>query len=291
MAPVQEAMSHRSSCPYARVYLEITNVCNLRCSFCHGTCRRGEFMSRERFITALDRLAGFTEYVYFHLMGEPLLHPELAEFVSIAANRGFKPCITTNGTLLPKAGDALIRSGVYKVNISVHSSETDSDIRSAYLDGCLDFADRASANGVLTVLRLWNRGVDGGLNASVLTSLQARFPEPWARSPHSDGIRLRPKLHLEYGDRFDWPDMEGEDLGERSFCYGLADHFGVLVDGTVVPCCLDADGAVNLGNLFDTSLDSILSSDRAVAIREGFKRKICSEELCRRCGYSRRFKL
>ena len=88
---------------------------------------------------------------------------------------------------------------------------------------------------------------------------------------------------------FDWPDMSAEELGENCFCYGLRDQVGVLCDGTVVPCCLDHDGDIPLGNLFERELDEILVSPRAGAIREGFSHRLAVEELCRRCGYARRF--
>ena len=281
-----------ASTPYNRAYVEITNVCNRSCSFCHGTKRAPAFMSEERFLKVLDSLAGVVQFVYFHLMGEPLLHPQLARFVSLASSLGFKPCITTNGTLLPRVGKSLIDSGLYRINISVHSLEDESEQEMLdYLSGCMDFADESSKSGILTVLRLWNRGVDRGLNRSVTDMLHEKFTEPWHTAANTDGARLRHKLHLEYGDRFAWPDAAAENLGDHAFCYGLKDHFGVLVDGTVVPCCLDADGVIALGNIFEKSLAEILCSDRAGSIKEGFREKRCVEELCRRCGYSRRFKL
>ena len=282
---------------YSRVYLEITNICNRACSFCPGTARPHRRMSLKEFDTVTDRLVGVTEYLYYHVMGEPLTHPELPDFIRLAKEKGFKSAITTNGTLLPSRGRELIDAGVYKVNISVHSFEDgeDSAAHGAYLDNILDFADEASKNGVLTVLRLWNLDGHGealgGNNDRTLNYLRARFPHtaetPWKFSPR--GARMRDKLHLEYGDRFEWPDMEADDRGSGVFCYGLKDHFAILCDGRVVPCCLDREGAITLGNIFDTPANEILSSPRAAAMREGFQRRCATEELCRRCGYARRF--
>ena len=282
---------------YARVYVEITNICNRSCSFCPGTSRPPRRMSLAEFDTITDRLRGVTEYIYYHVMGEPLTHPELPDFIRMAHRKGFKSAITTNGTLLPSRGRALIEAGVYKVNISVHSFEDreNDEAHGRYLDGLLNFADEASQSGVLTVLRLWNlddRGQAlGGSNDRTLDYLRARFPDspetPWRFSPR--GARMRHKLHLEYGDRFEWPDMEASDRGNGVFCYGLKDHFAILCDGRVVPCCLDREGVMALGNMFDTPAEGILSSPRAVAIREGFQRRCATEELCRRCGYARRF--
>ena len=282
---------------YARIYVEITNICNRSCSFCPGTIRPLRRMSLAEFDTVTNRLRGVTEYLYLHVMGEPLTHPDLPDFIRLAREKGFKSAITTNGTLLPSRGRELIEAGVYKVNISVHSFE-DGDAavaHGAYLDNILAFADEASQSGVLTVLRLWNLDGHGealgGNNPRTLDYLRLKFPDtaetPWKLSPR--GARLRDKLHLEYGDRFEWPDMAAEDGGDGVFCYGLKDHFAILCDGRVVPCCLDREGAITLGNIFDTPVREILSSRRAVAMREGFQKRRATEELCRRCGYARRF--
>ena len=282
---------------YSRVYVEITNICNRNCSFCPGTVRPPRRMSLAEFDTVTDRLRGVTEYLYYHVMGEPLTHPELPALIRLAWEKGFKSAITTNGTLLPLRGRELMDAGVYKVNISVHSFEDGEDAAAhgRYLDGILDFADEASRRGVLTVLRLWNLdGLGealGGNNDRTLDYLRKRFPDgeatPWKFSPR--GARLRDKLHLEYGDRFEWPDRTAEDRGDSVFCYGLKDHFAILCEGSVVPCCLDREGVIALGNIFETPIEEILSSPRAAAMREGFRCRRATEELCRRCGYARRF--
>ncbi len=275
----------------SRVYVEITNICNRSCSFCPGTSRSKGRMTRDEFSHILDELDGVTEYIYLHIMGEPLTHPELCEFISLASSRGFKCSVTTNGTLLQQFADSIIASGVYKVCISVHSFEDGgAEEHLKYLTGCIDFADKSSRAGILTVFRLWNKGHDGGRNTDTLSILKDRFNDgEWKEG--ASGYRIRHKLHLEYGERFEWPDMSAVDRGERVFCHGLGDHFGILLDGRVVPCCLDREAAIELGNIHKESLDSILSSERAEKMRSGFKNKCASEELCRRCGYARRFKI
>lgn len=273
---------------YSRVYVEITNLCNRACSFCPGTVRPGRQMSLEEFRVIAEKLVGVTKHLYYHLMGEPLTHPLLPDMIRLAGELGFKSCLTTNGTLLPRRGDELIRAGVYKVNISVHSFEEGRpEDYLDYIRGLLDFAARASAAGVLVVLRLWNRGYDEGRNLDTAELIRQAFPQPWKVEPR--GTRIRDGLYLEYGDRFQWPDMEAEDMGERVFCYGLRDHFGILCDGRVVPCCLDREGSVTLGNLFESGAEEILSGPRAKAMVEGFSCRKASEELCRKCGYARRF--
>ena len=272
-----------------KIYLEITNICNLSCAFCPGTARAPHMLTLREFTTLTERLRGHAEYLYFHLMGEPLLHPLLTEFLKIAGEQGFKVMVTTNGTLLPEKGHILCESpALLKANISLQSFEANEGgelLR--YLDGCIAFVQKANAAGKRCELRLWNKNGLDSMNPEIESRLEAAFPKPWGRS--REGYKLREKLWLEPGERFDWPDLSADDRGERCFCYGLRDQVGVLCDGTVVPCCLDHDGSVALGNLFERELEEILESPRAKAIREGFSERRAVEALCRRCGYARRF--
>ena len=278
-----------------KAYLEITNVCNLRCSFCPGTRRPQGFLSPEGFRLLAGRLRPQTEYLYLHLMGEPLLHPRLEELLKIGEELGFRLMITTNGTLLPQRGELLCRSpAVCRVSISLHSfegNEGGGDMED-YLEGCLTFAARGAEAGKRCALRLWN--LDGAeapgantQNGAILERIERAFPRPWREG--WQGVTLAPNVFLEWGERFQWPDLEGEEHAGRAFCRGLRDQVGVLWDGTVVPCCLDHEGDIPLGNLYCQSLEEILDGPRARAIHQGFSQGRAAEELCRKCGYARRF--
>ena len=275
---------------FHKIYLEISNICNLRCSFCPGTRRQKRAMTPEEFSGLLPRLRPWTDYLYFHLMGEPLLHPHLETFLSMAGDAGFKVILTTNGTLLPRQQEMLLASpGLHKVNISLHAFEAN-DLAvpfAEYLRGCFAFG-QAAEEKKLTSYRLWNNGGQDARNNEILAVLREFFPGEWVQE--RKGIRIGNRVYLEYGDKFDWPDLSAEDGGDRVFCYGLRDQIGVLCDGTVVPCCLDHEGDIPLGNLFCQSMEEILESPRAKAIYEGFSRSKAAEELCRKCGYARRFR-
>ena len=275
---------------YSKAYVEITNICNRNCSFCPGTRREPRRMSLDEFDTVTDRLRGTTEYLYLHVMGEPLTHPDVEKMTRLATDKGFHVAITTNGTLLQKRGEEIVDAGVYKVNISVHSFEEGTrEEYLSYLDSCFDFAEYASKCGVLVILRLWNNGYDEGRNIDTVARMRQRLEGEWKEGKR--GIRIRHGLHLEYGDRFEWPDMSAEDRGESVFCYGLRDQFGVLSDGRVIPCCLDREGEITLGNILDegSNIEDILSGERAQSIKNGFSCRCAVEELCRRCGYAQRF--
>ena len=273
-----------------KVYLEIGNLCNLQCSFCPGTKREKRLLRKEEFRILAEKLVGHTQYLYFHLMGEPLLHPELKDLLFIAGELGFRVMITTNAVLLKERTELLLSSpALHKVNLSLQSFEANpSGDLSSYLTDCIAFVKLASARGILCEFRLWNAGGLDSRNREILERLREAFPEPWQQS--RNGSSLADRVWLDPGERFDWPDLELDEIRESGFCYGLRDQIGVLCDGTVVPCCLDHDGDIPLGNLFHQDLNEILQSPRARAIYEGFSRRAAVEPLCRRCGYATRFK-
>lgn len=268
-----------------KAFVEITNICNLNCSFCAGHRRKSEYMSTDNFKMILDKLSGRVTYLYLHLMGEPLTHPKLKEILSIADGYDFRIMLTTNGTLLEKCGDILLASEkLYKISISVHSFEGTHDTGvglDTYLDNILKFAQKSAGRGIITVFRLWNDGGADKMNADILERIHSFYGNN--QTPNRSGERLADKTFIEFGEKFEWPDREREgDTCER-FCYALRDQFGVLVDGTVVPCCLDHDGELALGNIFDSELDEILNSKRAKAIYDGFTRREAVEKYCQTC--------
>ena len=274
-----------------KAYIEITNRCNLRCSFCPGTKRVPRTMTPAEFDLVLERLTGQVEYVYLHVMGEPLSHPQLAELLALAAARERKVCITTNGTLLARQTKTLLAARtLHKVSVSLHSFEGNDGAQERerqYLEEVWSFAARAAAQGVIVALRLWNEGGAETRNGVIEAFLHEKCPGEWPE-PRGGSFRLRDNLYLERAKKFDWPDLNAQERGTQ-FCYGLRDQLGVLADGTAVPCCLDHEGDIALGNLFTQPLSEILQSERACALREGFSRRCPSEELCRRCGFAARF--
>ena len=251
------------------------------------------------FALVAEKLRGRITYLYLHLMGEPTIHPELTEMLKIAAESGFKVIITTNGTTLAEKGDILINGGVYKVSISLHSFEANRQNGiniDEYLDGCLSFAKKASEKGVITVLRLWNldgentRG-ENSLNCNILSKIGQIFPEElWVET--RSGIRVGDKVFIEFAQKFKWPtEKENSRLTEEDdfFCHGLRDQIGILCDGTLVPCCLDSDGMLPLGNIFTSSFDEIMASQKVREFYRLVSARKCPSELCAGCEYARRF--
>ena len=267
-----------------RCYLEITNICNLDCLFCPKTERAKRSLSPEEFDLLTTRLQGRIKFLYFHLMGEPLLHAHLPHFITMAKEKGFVPVLTTNGTLLSRA-QGVIDALPHKVQISLHSHEGNAkDNPEQYIHDVMQFTKEAASRGIVVVLRLWNQGGYDSCNDKLLDLISGYFPRPWSERYY--GWQVTEKVYLEYDKMFEWPDSNRDEFPhEEAFCYALRNQVGVLVDGTVVPCCLDHAGVISLGNLFEQSLEEILDSPRARAIYDGFTRHEAVEPLCRRCGY------
>ena len=284
---------------FPKIYLEITNVCNLNCSFCRGTGRDKAFLSVDGFRRLAAAVRPHTDYLYLHVMGEPLLHPALADIIDEAATLGFRVCLTTNGTLLPDRLAALVARAdvIYKVSISLHAFEANTEKRlgksfDAYLDGCLDAAEALGRLGVIVALRLWNVDSPDAVipaknheNNAVLARLRSRFPHPW--SPNRRGSKIGEGVYLEWGDKFDWPATDGSvpDRGPRAHCFAMRDHVAVLCDGSVLPCCIDCDGVMPLGNLNEQSLADILEGQPARAFTEALAGNRLDFPLCRHCNF------
>ena len=277
---------------FKRAHVEITNVCNLHCTFCPGTARKKAFLSPAAFRTVAEKLRPVTAYLYLHVMGEPLLHPQLAEILQIAQELGFRVCITTNGTLLPQRQETLLNAQtLHKVSISLHSFEgNDGGDMTAYLSGVWEFCEKAAQSGILCALRLWNEGGQNSRNGEITAYLSEKCGADVEQLPcdRNGNRKLRESIYLESAEKFDWPTLDTEERGTE-FCHGLRQQIAVLCEGTVVPCCLDGEGTIPLGNLLEQELEEILNSPRAIAICEGFSRRQPAEELCRKCSYATRF--
>ncbi len=284
-----------------RIYLEISNICNLKCAFCPPLERERRTMSIDDVATVLKKIKGRVKYVYLHLMGEPLLHSHLGEILSLFKENGVPVCITTNGTLLKSRAEMLIKNAdiIHKVSLSLHALEGNGVVDKAYFDEYMDtavsFAKRIAPLGTYTVFRLWNedtldRAGQNSLNFKIKDRLSVDFAEPWQARRGGVGYRLDKNIFLEYAGIFTWPIESEATPTECGRCHGLSQQIGILADGTVVPCCLDSEGQIALGNIFESSLEAILATERARAILCGFNEGKFTEPLCQKCTYARRFK-
>lgn len=299
---------------FKRVNIEISNICNLKCSFCPAGEADGNVMDVARFESVIGQVAPLTEEVVLHLLGEPLGHPEFSRILDSCEATKVPVNIVTNGVLMTGDRPAqLLRPCVRQVSFSLHSFEDnfkDSDPR-PYLRRIRKFVDEALRvrPDLYINLRLWDLDGtaqdDSARNRSMRAHVSQVFGFDWddvlvdlrrRKNWRIPGLApVEPvggspaRVYLHFDSRFDWPDMASPVRAEKGFCHGLSGHFGIHANGAVVPCCLDHKAEIKLGNAFETSVGEILSSPRAVRIREGFARGDLVEDLCRRCSFISRF--
>jgi radical SAM protein with 4Fe4S-binding SPASM domain len=286
---------------FKKIYIEITNRCNLTCSFCQPSQRPKACMGLPAFEEILRKISGHTGYISLHVLGEALLHPELESFLARSRTYGLQVNLATNGVMLAEKQVMLLQQPVLRqLNISLHSFERAGQDAAldAYLAGIFAFLDAARPASPLFInLRMWGLQTlptpeEQRINRQIRTRLADHFglpaPIPDDLSP-GRSLTLAPRVFLSREPRFIWPHGPAPDLGGHGHCRGLRDHIAILVDGTVVPCCLDSEGDIPLGNIFQTSLPDILAGPRSTTIREGFARQQVVEPMCRRCTYRQRF--
>jgi len=287
---------------FKKFYIEITNVCNLKCSFCPNTVRKPEYMKIETFDKILDQIKGYTKYIFLHVKGEPFMHPQLGEILELCDNKGFSVNITTNGTLINQVKEKIIsKKALRQINFSLHSFENTGDNinRGKYIKDIISFAKEASdQNNIIISLRLWNlfednqTNVELNKNRSILNLIEQSFNLDYKIEEKvipGKGVKIADKVYLNQDSKFQWPDLKLDEISGSGFCYGLRNQIAILVDGTVVPCCLDSDGVINLGNINDNHFKEILECERAKNIIDGFSNRKAVEELCRKCGYKNKF--
>ncbi|MHC1747840.1 MAG: radical SAM/SPASM domain-containing protein [Cellulosilyticaceae bacterium] len=286
---------------FKKVYIEITNSCNLSCNFCPKTKRKLKMMTTEEFERILNQIKPYTDYIYFHLMGEPLSHPNLKTFLQISYEKGFKVNITTNGSLLPKVKTTLLEApALRQVNISLHSFEANNKAISLenYIEGVTGFVNAAhQESNIICSIRLWNMDSqttkgENDLNDVILGKLQEKLlleNDLKEQLKVANGLKLKQRVYINKAEKFEWPTLNRAIISEDVFCYGLRDQIGILADGTVVPCCLDSEGNIPLGNLYSENLADILETQRAKDLYDGFSKRYAVEEMCKRCGYATRY--
>lgn len=287
---------------FKKFYIEITSICNLSCSFCPPTERAKGFISIEDFTERLEQIKPFTDYIYFHLKGEPLLHPKLDELLDISHEKGFKVNITTNGTLLQKNKHKLLsKPAIRQMNFSLHSFDghAGSTDKEGYIGNVLSFVREAmEQSNMIASFRLWNLTQDNMTNAErqrnreILSMIENEFGLDYLieeKVVPGSGVKIADRVYLNQDYEFEWPDLKAKEDDGKGFCYGLRNQAGILIDGTVVPCCLDGEGVIDLGNINDRHFSDIIEGERATNLVEGFSRREAVEELCRKCGYRQRF--
>ena len=273
---------------FKKIYIEISNKCNFHCSFCYQSGRSVQFMSADEFRYVVKEIKPYTDYVYLHVLGEPLLHPHFREMLQIAEGENLNVNISTNGSLLARHLDYLLKNPVRQINISLHDAEENvtKEKWGEFILSMLEIAKSLSAKSYIN-FRLWNQTNEASneFNQLCIKLIQDIFHLPdcfHVISEKERNITLSPKIYLQLAPRFEWTDTIES---EKKICYGLRDQIAILSDGNVVPCCIDADAHLLLGNIFSDKFSEILLSARAQRIRKGFEQHRAVEDWCRKCGF------
>ncbi len=270
---------------FKRIYIEITNICNLSCSFCPTTNRTQQFMSVQDFDKIATQAALYTKYIYLHIKGEPLLHPQLQEILNICHKLNLSVNLTTNGTLIAPRQQLLLSSpALRQINISLHGyTPKTHGVFADWLSDIITFAKAASIANKYTVFRFWTASE---ITDNAIQILQQTFG---ATLTLNNRTKLNDNIFASFDSEFAWPNINAEIIGVRGTCYGTRSMLGILVDGSVVPCCLDNNGDCIFGNVLQQNLDDILQSTKIKEISQGFKDGKITHNLCMRCGYRLRF--
>lgn len=285
---------------FKRIYIEISNICNLSCAFCPESKRNALSMSTLQFEEILKQVTPFTDYIYLHIKGEPLLHPDLSSLLDLCESYQVHVNITTNGTLIKNVSEGLLgKKAIRQMNFSLHSFDeqpvSKTLTKEKYINDILAFIDHAlDRTNILFSLRFWNHQKDESetSNEEILKIIEDYYQIYFKieeKVESGRGIKLKERVFINQDYEFVWPSLNAKEDDGKGFCYGLRNQIGILSDGTVVPCCLDAEGDINLGNLFLTPFSQIIESERVQNIIDGFSQRIAVEELCRKCGFRQKF--
>ncbi|MDS1032351.1 radical SAM/SPASM domain-containing protein [Porphyromonadaceae sp. NP-X] len=276
---------------FKKIYIEITNSCNFHCSFCFSTTQPTRFISVKNFQTIVEKIKPYTNYIYLHVLGEPLLHPQLEEILNVAEREGMNVNITTNGSLLKARKELILNHPIRQLNISLHDAEENIPAANweSFFENILDMAVEFSPQTYVN-LRLWNinQPASEKFNSLCKEKISERFllsPAELISQKKGKSIQLDNHIFLQQLPKFQWPTENGKILFEHKSCYALRDHIAILSGGEVVPCCLDAGGSLKLGNIFSQDLSSILSSEKATRMRQGFQQHKITESFCKTCGF------
>lgn len=274
---------------FKKIYIEITNSCNLNCSFCSKVEKPKRMMTIEEFGHILSEIKTYTDNIYLHVKGEPLLHPNLIEFLHIAEEFDIKVNITTNGVLFPKKVEELVKcNSLQKINFSLHSENNVPN----YLESVFNSVEKLKNKTI--IYRLWTLQ-DGKFDEKSTKTVEKIIdhyklsPETVEKIYNENNVKITPTIYVDKDNEFEWPD-DKKNEENNGFCMALKTQIAILVDGTVVPCCLDSNGKIDLGNIYTDSFESIINGKRCLDLKKSFQDRKPCEKLCLNCTYKNRFK-
>ena len=273
---------------FKKIYIEITNICNLNCSFCSKVEKERRMLSTSEFIEIINKIKDYTESIYLHVKGEPLTHPNIIQFINIAKENNLKVNLTTNGVLFPKYAEELGKcTNLNKINFSLHSENNIPN----YCEKIFDSVNNLTNQTV--IYRLWTlKENELDDKSTIIVDKIKKYYKLEGnvvnRIKTENNIKIASNIYVDKDNEFVWPEVN--DYQSRGYCYALKTQIAILSDGTVVPCCLDSNGKIELGNIFKESLEDIINSKRYQNLKKSFQDRNPCENLCKSCTFKERFK-
>ena len=276
---------------FKKIYIEITNICNLKCKFCPETNRKKEIMSVENFEKIISKIHNYTNLVCLHVKGEPLLHNQLEEILKILEKYNLKANITTNGTLIKQKLQIIKNSkAVRQINFSIHSINENERSEKEYLQEIFESVEKL--DNIIISYRLWNlKNIkENEINNNIIKIIGNYYNIQNLKQKliESEFVKVDKNIFINQDIEFTWPDVNKEPIIDKGRCLALKEQIAILVDGTVVPCCLDNNGDIPLGNIIDEELKDILENSRSITIKRNFENGIITCKLCKTCGFLKR---
>ena len=274
---------------FKKIYIEITNICNLNCSFCSANTRKLAYISVDNFSKIINEIKNYTDYIYLHVKGEPLLHPQLEELLKKAEENNLKVNITTNGTLLKEKAEILRKANnINKINISLHSENN----KTNYFTEIFETVKNKLSNKTI-VYRIWtlNNNKLDEKSKNIVEKIKEYYKlstDIVDKIKKEQNIKIASNIYLDKANKFEWPTMDNE-TERNGYCYALKTQIAILVDGTVIPCCLDSSGKNSLGNIYKDSFKNIIEGEKFLKLKKSFEDRKPISELCRKCTFKDKF--
>ena len=276
---------------FKKIYIEITNICNLNCKFCLETNRPKEYMSIENFEKIIKKIYKYTNLVFLHVKGEPLLHSNLDQILKILEKYNLKTNITTNGTLIKEKLDIIKKSkAIRQINFSIHSLMQNDNLNENYLKNIFESAEQLG--NIIISYRLWNLKdiKQNDINDNITKEFEEFYKIKNLKDKliQNDFYKIKDNVFINQDIEFMWPDINKEQIIEKGKCLALKEQIAILVDGTVVPCCLDNNGDIKIGNILEEDFEDILNNPKSIEIKKNFENSIITCKLCKTCGFLKR---
>jgi MoaA/NifB/PqqE/SkfB family radical SAM enzyme len=233
-------------------WIDITRLCNLRCIMCpqsRGLRPRPAKMPLDRFQQILDDICENRPLIKLYLSGEPLLHEGLFDMIEYAHGKNCQTAIHTNATLFTEAlSERILSSSLTFLSFSFDgcTAEVYERLRppakfeqvGANIRRFLDLRRRSGRGPYANVEIIRMRDTEDFLKS---------FAEEWKACGVEEVSVVDYMTWL--GTVPDRRDGKAAIFSGYTPCAAPFQHGCILSDGTVVPCCLDVDGRMPLGNV------------------------------------------